>query len=174
MLYLLLEVTVFFYGFLKLQIQKVPKPPIHQLPTGQALWLGLPWAGWLHWAGSVCTIFVSLLPSSPFFATAKHNHLLYRNQISHQQIPSDSFLTSQQPPASSSSSSLLPDASDITLSYPSYLKGFSPTPTFQNCHHEQQIFLGQVFQGGTEDWTTVKCLEKIIWILLLHQLWLLC
>lgn len=88
---------------------------------------------------------VSLIPSSPFFAAAKHNHLPYRNQISHQQIPSDSFLTSQQPPASSLSSSLLPDASDTALSYPSHLGGFSPTPAFQNCHHEQQTFPRQVF-----------------------------
>lgn len=94
---------------------------------------------------------VSLIPSSPFSAAAKHNHLPYRNEISHQQIPSDSFLTSQQPPASSSSSSLLPDASDTALSYPSHLGGFSPTPAFQNCHHEQQTFPGQFFQGGIED-----------------------
>lgn len=50
---------------------------------------------------------MALLPSSPFFATAKHNHLPYSNQIYHLQIPSGSFLTSQQPPASSSSSSSL-------------------------------------------------------------------
>lgn len=95
---------------------------------------------------------VSLLPSSPFFAISKHHHLPYRNQTCHLQIPSGSSLTSQQPPASSSSSSLLPDASDTSLSYSSHPGGFSPTPTLQNCHHEQlSTFPGQVFQGGFED-----------------------
>lgn len=95
---------------------------------------------------------VSLLPSSPFFATAKHSHLPYSNQIHHLQIPSGSSLTSQQPPASSSSSSLFPDASDTTLSCSSHLGGFSPPSTFQNCHHKQpSTFPGQVFQGGFED-----------------------
>lgn len=167
-----------FMDSLNYKCRKVPKPPIYQLLTGQALWLWLPWTGWLHWTGSVCmTLSVSLLPSSPFFATAKHNHLPYTNQICHLQIPSGSFLTSKQPPASSSSSSLLPDVSDTSLFYPSHLGGFSPTSAFQNCHHEQpSTFLGQVTKEElrTLNHCEMRCLEKLIWILLLHQLWLLC
>lgn len=135
-------------------MQKVPKPPIYQLARlcgcsfpELADYTELEACAW-H-----CLCYFFPLPLSlPLLSTPpswQAHHLPDMNQICHLQIPSGSFLTSQQSPASSSSSSLLPDVSDTSLSYPSHLGGFSPTPAFQNCHHKHLPRPG--FQGGIEN-----------------------